>query len=194
MEDILSRPYTREEFAEIRAHVQEPYQRALAAAINQARNRFGAAIVLSLHTFPLNRPGRLNTGRYAGAYVLGEEMARGSLKERTGLPDLIMISNGGLAAAPRVLEVIRSNFEDRGYKVEDGEGPLKGDHGTTAMYGRPREGVHVVGMEFVPHGIEIGRAKGRLDLDQEGAERTSGIFHMTFNRLSQLKPEEINEQ
>ncbi|OGJ46447.1 hypothetical protein A3J23_00565 [Candidatus Peregrinibacteria bacterium RIFCSPLOWO2_02_FULL_48_14] len=186
IEDLLKRPYTRKEFEEIVETSYNPYHAALKEAINKTRDRFGIAIVLGLHTFLTSQPKKLTQGRYAGAYVLGEEMPRGSLAQGTGLPDLILIHNDHRAASLPIIETVRGTFIQHGYLVEDGTGHLKGDNGITAMYGRPEEGIHVVGLEFVPHGIEINRAEGSLELDLEQTHQIQRVYNATFNRLDEF--------
>ena len=49
--------------------------------------------------------------------------------------------------------------------VSDGAGPFAGSNGVTGMYGKPAEGINVLGIEHVTHGIETDRHLGGVNVN-----------------------------
>ena len=91
------------------------------------RARHGFAIGLAAHSMP-------SMGRGLGA------------PKPVRRPDVVPGSRGGTSADRRVLELVEAHFTDAGLSVRHDD-PYRGGH-TTAHYGRPHEGWHVVQIEL----------------------------------------------
>jgi N-formylglutamate amidohydrolase len=190
MRDILKRPYKEEEFMQLLLYGYYPYQNAVRKAMDAAVADNGLAILVELHTLPIKALGSVNSGRYNGAYALVErEPPRGKFGQ--GCPDLIMITNGGESAHPLVEQIVREEFETEGYIVDRGIGKLKGDHGATVMYGNPEERKYVIALELADRELETGRMEGRLITNWSEAMKLRPIYKRVFERLSQLRPEDL---
>jgi N-formylglutamate amidohydrolase len=103
------------------AEVHRPYHDRLAAMLDEARARFGTAILLDCHSMPPRTPGG---GEQAGI-VLGDRF--------------------GTSIAPRFLDVAAAAARKLGFKVARNE-PYAGGY-VTQRHGRPMEGVHALQLE-----------------------------------------------
>lgn len=194
--DILRRPYTREEYEALVAEVKMPEIQAVNDAVDRALAEFGKAVVVSMHTFPPNLPGKTREGRYTGGYNLGPVLPRGvtPMKE---MPDVFLISGfdpsrGPLACSNEVRELALSTLRESGLLVIDGMGPFSGiDHGITEEVGMSRrqqgQNVHVIGAEVVAHNFHPGKIDGNLDsLDVAQLAVHQGAFDTLFDRLANM--------
>ncbi len=179
-EDIFQEPLSVEEFDALMAELYDPYHAHIRQAHEAIRDNHGEVVHLSLHTFPPV----LGTA-VDGGYCLGEMAQRGRLDLKQGtFPDLLLIHNGFKAADRRYVEVVRRHFEAAGLIVQDGEGPFLGNNGVTGIYGDPANGVHVIGIEHIPHGIETGRHRNSMNFDEDAAQKHQGMYSALFEELS----------
>jgi N-formylglutamate amidohydrolase len=102
--------------------VHRPYHHALAAMLEDARARFGTAILLDCHSMP---PRAAGVPEQAGV-VLGDRF--------------------GTSIAPRYLDVATSAARRLGFKVARNE-PYAGGYITQA-HGHPAEGIHAIQLEL----------------------------------------------
>ncbi len=121
----------------------EPYHAALAGRIEAKRGRFGHAIVLAAHSMPsASRVGRVSAHR----------------------ADVVPGSRGRTSADASVIECVGEHFRAAGLTVKHDD-PYRGGW-TTANYGRPDLGCHVVQ-------VELNRA---LYIDERTARPKDGDF------------------
>ncbi|WP_291893167.1 N-formylglutamate amidohydrolase [Maricaulis sp.] len=95
-----------------------PYHDALTALVDETRTRFGAAVLLDVHSMP-------------------HQSARGA--------DIVLGDRFGQSCDPRVSDLIEARFREQGF-VTVRNTPYAGGH-TTASYGRPESGVHAIQIE-----------------------------------------------
>jgi N-formylglutamate amidohydrolase len=110
-------------FAEAQERVRacwQPYHDALAALIEDTRQRFGCCLLVDCHSMP------------AGA-------------GRLGGPDFVLGDVHGTACAPRVTGLVEKILSGFGYQVRRND-PYAGGY-ITRHYGRPRDGVHALQIE-----------------------------------------------
>ena len=122
-QEIYSRKLT---FAEARRRVDEvhaPWHAALAGLLEEARERFGAALLIDWHSMPSGAAGPV---RRAPDFVLGDRY--------------------GGACAGGVTRLVERELEARGYVVAR-NAPYAGGW-STARYGRPAEGLHALQIEI----------------------------------------------
>lgn len=162
------------------AQVYDPYHAHIRRTHERIREQHGEVVHLALHTFPPVLGGTVD-----GAYCLGKPARPGrfSLEEGT-FPDLLLIHNGFRAASREKVEVVRRHFEAAGLIVQDGFGPFVGNNGVTGIYGDPGNGVHVIGIEHVPHGIETGRHFGSMAFDEAAACKHQEMYNGLFEEFS----------
>ncbi len=128
-----------------------PYHLELRRLLTEARQRHGFAILLAAHSMP----------------------SRGRASEEPRA-DVVPGSLGGESCAPDILAVVDEVFGAAGLSVRH-DAPYGGGH-TTAHYGRPAEGWHVVQ-------LELNRA---LYVDEETFELHRGDFEALKTTLDQL--------
>lgn len=199
IQDMLQRPYTQTEFAELVQLAHEPYHKAIRDVMRKTRETVGVAVLLDLHTFPPHIATKIPPGyRHSGAFVLGPKARRGRLRNiREGeMPDLIAIVNSDAegrpqSCHPKILEIIRDTFEEAGLIVDVGFGPFRGDNGSTILYANPREGSHVVGLEFVSHDLGPNHEQGSLEVNEREAAQLRPIFTQAFERIAALQPADL---
>lgn len=179
-EDIFDEPLTRAEFDALMGEVYDPYHAHIRRTHERILKQHGEVVHLALHTFPPVLGGAVD-----GAYCLGKPARPGQFNLREGtFPDLLLIHNGFKAASREKVEVVRQHFEAAGLIVQDGFGPFLGSNGVTGMYGDPENGVHVIGIEHVPHGVETGRNLGSMDFDEDAARKHQKMYNGLFEELS----------
>jgi N-formylglutamate amidohydrolase len=179
-EDIFNAPLSPEEFAALMGEVYDPYHAHIQQAHREIREQHGEVVHLSLHTFPPV----LGTA-VDGGYCLGKPAQRGPLDLKAGtFPDLLLIHNNFNAAGREKVEVVRRHFEKAGLIVQDGFGPFLGNNGVTGIYGDPANGVHVIGIEHIPHGIETGRHVGSMAFDEDAASKHQAMYNGLFEELA----------
>ena len=103
--------------------IHRPYHQALDAALGEARDRFGAAVLLDCHSMP---PRPQNGGEGQCAVVFGDRH--------------------GTSAAPELLEAAVAASRDLGYRTAC-NAPYAGGY-IVARHGRPARGVHAVQIEI----------------------------------------------
>lgn len=179
-EDIYDKPLTKAEFDALMAETYDPYHAYIREAHETIREQQGEVVHLALHTFPPVLGVSVD-----GAYCMGQPARPGRFSPAEGtFPDLILIHNAFKAADPKYVEIVRRHFEAQGLVVQDGFGPFVGDTGVTALYGDPANGVHVIGIEHVPHNIEVGRHLGLLDFDETSARKHRPMYNALFDELA----------
>lgn len=179
-EDIFDAPLSPEEFAALMGEVYDPYHARIQQAHREIREQHGEVVHLSLHTFPPV----LGTA-VDGGYCLGKPAQPGPFNMQEGtFPDLLLIHNNFRAASREKVEVVRRHFEKAGLIVQDGFGPFLGNNGVTGIYGNPDNGVHVIGIEHIPHRIETGRHLGSMDFDEDEARKHQAMYSGLFEELA----------
>jgi N-formylglutamate amidohydrolase len=106
--------------------VHRPYHMALSALLEEARARFGFAILIDWHSMP------------SAAAAAGVRGRRGC--------DVVLGDRFGSACAPAVSAAVERELEAMGYAVAR-NAPYAGGH-TTEHYGRPAEQVHALQIEL----------------------------------------------
>lgn len=179
-EDIFKEPLSDEEFDTLMSQIYDPYHAHIRQAHETIRSNHGEVVHLSLHTFPPVLGTVVD-----GAYCLGDVAQRGQFDLKRGtFPDLLLIHNGFKAADRKYIEVVRRHFEEAGLIVQDGEGPFLGNNGVTGIYGDPKNGVHVIGIEHIPHGIETHRHRSSMDFDAVTATKHQAMYSGLFEELA----------
>ena len=121
---ILERPIDRAE-AERRIDAYwRPYHHALAALIAEARQRFGQAILIDMHSMPHDALAHLHGAR----------------------PDMVLGNRHGLSASARVSDAIVAAVEAEGWRIRRNS-PFAGAY-ICSTYGRPGQNIHVVQLEI----------------------------------------------
>jgi N-formylglutamate amidohydrolase len=106
--------------------VHRPYHIALAALLEEAKARFGFAILIDWHSMPSAAAAAGARGRRGCDFVLGDRF--------------------GSACAPALAGAVERELEAMGYAVAR-NAPYAGGH-TTEHYGRPAEQVHALQIEI----------------------------------------------
>jgi len=116
-------------FAEARRRIEtvhRPYHAALQALIDEAKARFGYAILIDWHSMPSAAAAAASRGRRGADFVLGDRF--------------------GAACSASLAGAVERELEAMGYAVARNT-PYAGGH-TTEFYGRPVEGVHALQIEI----------------------------------------------
>ena len=130
--------------AEGRARIKwcyEPYHAALRSLIRECLTRFGEAILVDVHSMPSAGPGRR-------------------------LPDVVLGDRFGASCDKAVMDQWTGTLATAGVSTARNS-PYAGGF-VTSLYGRPREGVHVLQ-------LELNRG---LYLDEATVARASGFAHL----------------
>jgi N-formylglutamate deformylase len=114
-----------DEIAERRERYWRPYHAALAAELDQLKERYGIALLWDAHSIRSHVP-RFFEGR---------------------LPDLNLGTGSGTSAAPDLIQKLAGAAADAAPYSHVLDGRFKGGYITRA-YGRPAEGVHAVQLEL----------------------------------------------
>jgi N-formylglutamate amidohydrolase len=125
-EEIYRHPLT---FAEADARIRSlyvPYHRALDRLLDDARGRFGAALLIDCHSMPSTAAGS-------------------SVGEATFRPDVVLGDRHGASCWPALTEFVETLLEARGYRVARNK-PYAGGYITQA-YGHPAAGFHALQLE-----------------------------------------------
>jgi N-formylglutamate amidohydrolase len=120
---IWNRRLAAGELARRIAHVHRPYHQALASLLDEARARFGTAILLDCHSMPPRTSG--SNVDQAGV-VLGDRY--------------------GTSAAPEFVDAASAAARRFGFKVARNE-PYAGGY-ITQRHGQPAEGIHALQLEI----------------------------------------------
>ncbi|HLK26498.1 MAG TPA: N-formylglutamate amidohydrolase [Caulobacteraceae bacterium] len=150
-QEIYARKLTFAEAAQRIEAVHRPYHAALQGLIDEARSRFGMALLVDWHSMP-----------QAAARTLGQSGDTAG----QGSCDLVLGDRFGAACAPRITALVEAEFEAMGYRVAR-NAPYAGGY-TTEFYGRPQAGVHALQ-------VEINRA---LYLDEASLEPHEGYARL----------------
>jgi N-formylglutamate amidohydrolase len=103
------------------ARIHRPYHAALAAALSEARDRFGVAILLDCHSMPPRRA-------------------------EADEPPIVLGDRYGASIAPELAAAAEASVRRAGYDVGRNS-PYAGGH-ITAVHGRPAEGIHALQIEI----------------------------------------------
>ncbi len=106
--------------------VWHPYHARLARLMDDARARFGQAILLDCHSMP---------------HEALEMAAMGGRR-----PDLVLGDRYGAAAHPRIVDLVEAEFRAAGFTVSR-NAPFAGAY-ITQHYGRPERGSHAIQVEI----------------------------------------------
>jgi N-formylglutamate amidohydrolase len=116
-------------FAQAQARIERcwrPYHNALAALVEEARLRFGAAIVIDCHSMPsVGGPMDRDPGHRRADFVLG--------------------NRHGATCAPVLISLVHGVLAGLGFRVAINN-PYAGAY-TTQHYGRPSDGIHALQVE-----------------------------------------------
>ncbi len=104
-----------------------PYHRALAAEVAALHERHGYVIVVSAHSMPSSQRS-----------LIGDQMIRRA--------DVVPGSRGRTSAHASVIDAVDAHFRAAGLSVRHDD-PYRGG-ATTTRWGRPRDGVHAIQIEF----------------------------------------------
>ena len=140
----------------------QPYHDALAQAVDAARDRFGACLLVDCHSMPAH-----------------------ACADRRPVPDIVLGDSHGASCAPAILRAIDGFLVRRGYAVRRND-PYAGGY-ITRHYGRPAANVHAVQVE-IARGLYMdegslarrpGLAKVRADMTALAAflsEQAAGLM------------------
>lgn len=152
---LLREPLTVEQFARRIALYYEPYHRTLREVAAQIHRQHGHVVILAAHSMPS-----------AGRRMLGGPEVRRA--------DVVPGTRGRSTADGRIIDLVDSHFRQAGLSVKHDD-PYRGGW-TTASYGAPKRGQHVVQ-------IELNRA---LYVDEQTNEIKTGDFERLQSVLDQL--------
>lgn len=123
----IAAPIKAAEFERRLQKIYRPYHETLQHLLEQKRERFGYAILLSAHSMPsMGRFGHVDSGTTRASIVPG--------------------SRGRTTAAARVIDLPDELARKRGWSVVH-DVPYRGGF-TTAHYGRPAEHIHAIQVEI----------------------------------------------
>lgn len=123
---VLAHPLDRSELERRLDLYYRPYHAALAALVEEARQRFGYAVVLAAHSMP--------------------SIARSAGERAIPRADVVPGTRGRTSAATALIDALDGCLRAEGVSVAHDE-PYKGGF-TTQHYGRPSHGVHVIQVEL----------------------------------------------
>jgi len=138
--------------------VHRPYHAALDGLLQEAKARFGRAVLIDWHSMPS-----------AAAAVAG----------RIGGCDMVLGDRFGAACAPALSSLVERSLTDLGYQVAR-NAPYAGGH-TTEFYGHPRAGVHALQIELNRR-LYLDEASLK---PTEGFDRLAADLATLFRRLAQ---------
>ena len=101
----------------------QPYHDALAAAVDGARDRFGACLLVDCHSMPAH-----------------------ACADRRPVPDIVLGDSHGASCTPAILRAVDGFLTGRGYAVRRND-PYAGGY-ITRHYGRPAANVHALQVEI----------------------------------------------
>lgn len=156
--------------------VHSPYHAAVAAAVRGVRRDRGAAILIDWHSFP-SAP-RARPSRGAG-------------------PDMVLGDRHGRACSAVVTRLARRTLEAMGYRVAL-NAPYAGGY-TTALWGRPAEGLHALQIEIDrslyldgeadgPGAAEVGASAGFPLKMGRGFAKVQADLDRLLTALAELEP------
>ena len=101
----------------------QPYHDSLAAAVDGARDRFGACLLVDCHSMPAH-----------------------ACADRRPVPDIVLGDSHGASCAPSIVRAVDGFLARRGYTVRRND-PYAGGY-ITRHYGRPAGNVHALQVEI----------------------------------------------
>jgi len=119
---IWHRPIHSDELSRRIVEVHRPYHRALTDAIEQARSRFGVAILIDCHSMPPRNEGAATQA------------------------DVVFGDLHGMSIAPELRDAAIKTARDEGFRTTCND-PYAGGY-ITARHGRPAAGVHAIQVEI----------------------------------------------
>lgn len=158
-QEIYARKLTFEEARRRIEEVHEPYHRALAGLIAEARDQFGVAVLVDWHSMP-------------------SAASRAQARRSRSKPDFVLGDRHGAACARPLTQLVRRALEAAGHAVAL-NAPYAGGF-TTQTYGRPGEGVHTLQVE-IDRGLYLDEA--RLE-PSEGFPRLKADLDALFHKLA----------
>lgn len=178
-EKMLKSPLSADEFQELMSEVYDPYHEAIQHHHKRIIEKHGFCIHLALHSMA-----PLSVTKVYGGYVCGQKATRGSFDlEKNTLPDVILIHNNFASADKVLVQCVRDAFESAGLIVEDGQGPFLGNIGVTKLYGDPKRGINIIGIEHVSHDIEPERHLGNPAVDTGKALALQPVYKAAIENL-----------
>ena len=127
--------------------IHRPYHRARDAAIGEARERFGAAILLDCHSMPPRAdPPRDFSARGTGEAGGGTAAKQPSAQRGGGDPLVVFGDRHGTAAAPDLFEAAVAAARALGYRTA-ANAPYAGGY-IAGRHGRPERGLHAIQIEI----------------------------------------------
>ncbi len=122
--EVIYRGLLRFEDAQRRVAVcWQPYHDALAKAVDAARERFGACLLVDCHSMPAH-----------------------ACSDRRPVPDIVLGDSHGASCAPAILRAVEGFLSGRGYAVRRND-PYAGGY-ITRHYGRPAAYMHAIQVEI----------------------------------------------
>jgi N-formylglutamate amidohydrolase len=149
-------------FAEAKARIEEvhePYHRALAELIAEARETFGLAILIDWHSMP-------------------SAASRAQARRARIKPDFVLGDRHGAACGRPLTQLVQRTLEAAGYAVGL-NAPYAGGF-TTQSYGRPAEGVHALQVE-IDRALYLDEVKVTPN---KGFTRVKADLERLFDRLA----------
>lgn len=138
---IRRAPLSYDEAQQIIDAYWRPYHQALAAVIAEARDRFGRALVIDMHSMP-----------------------RAALAHVAPRPDVVLGNLFGTSARADTMQALAAVFAREGFTTAQNR-PFAGAY-TVQNYGRPARGVEVVQVEIDRSlYLDEGRIAPRADID-----------------------------
>ncbi len=101
----------------------QPYHDALAGAVDAARDRFGACLLVDCHSMPAH-----------------------ACADRRPVPDIVLGDSHGASCAPAIVRAVDGFLTGRGYAVRRND-PYAGGY-ITRHYGRPAANTHALQVEI----------------------------------------------
>jgi N-formylglutamate deformylase len=159
----LRRPLTSDEW-QARAAIHAAYHGAIARALEQARARFGFAILVDGHSMPsLGRQGHKDPGRRRADVVPGDR--------------------DGTSCAPSISRHVDAFFGGRGYSVTFND-PYKGGF-ITQHHGQPRSGIHAIQIEL---SRDLYMDETTFAIKEEGFAKLRGSLADLIASLATIRP------
>ena len=162
----LSRPLEQDEW-KARKAVHDQYHGTVAAALADAKARFGHAVLIDGHSMPSR--GRGGPSGHADA---------GQLRA-----DIVPGDRDGISCAQDLRALVCDTFTDCGFSVAPNQ-PYRGGF-TTAHHGRPGHGIHAIQIEMRR---DLYMDETSYVIDQAGFDRIRAALQQLFANLSGYRP------
>jgi N-formylglutamate deformylase len=137
----------------------KPYHAALAALVEETRQRFGVCVVVDCHSMP----------------------------SAAAAPDIVLGDRYGMSAAAAVMRTAEAAFERHRFAVTR-NAPYAGGY-TTHVYGRRNQGVHALQIEVNRSlYLDEDRISRSSDFAKLRARLAAALSHLTVIELAHLQP------